>query len=520
MGIEQTIYEKITATGRNPFLFIGAGFTKRYLNTENWEELLRRFSKEFSSDDFKYDFYSSQVEQTDYYGMQLHIATLLEKDYNIAVLTKDEYKDFREHNKLMIQNNISPLKIAISEYMNKLNYNVTNDEIELLKELSKRNISGIITTNYDLLLETVFKNFKVFIGQEELIFSDIYQIGEIYKIHGSINQPQSLVLTSKDYKDFEDTEHYLIAKILTIFLEYPIIFLGYSINDRNILNILKSITISLSQEKLDLLKDRFIFVEYSNTVEEISTYSQAFENGKRISMIKITTNDFKSIYKGILEQKALYSPKILRQLREDIYNLAVDYSKTPNPTESKISAATFQNLDELPEDSQIILGIGVIGGRGYRSIKANEIYEDIILNNKRLDPDNLLNFTYPELLKSNTGGLPIFKYLSCYNNPVFDKIKIYIETHTDIDSFLNSSLRHNKKSYRNAHLIKSINDVIKLEGFDKAYAKICYLEDAEINITELETYLVDLFKSKTNILDGNSELKLLIRIFDFLKYKK
>ena len=237
-------------------------------------------------------------------------------------------------------------------------------------------------------------------------------------------------------------------------------------------------------------------------------------------MIKITTNDFKSIYKGILEQKALYSPKILRQLREDIYNLAVDYSKTPNPTESKISAATFQTLDELPEDSQIILGIGVIGDRGYRSIKANEIYEDIILNNKRLDPDNLLNFTYPELLKSNTGGLPIFKYLSCYNNPVFDKIKIYIETHTDIDSFLNSSLRHNKKSYRNAHLIKSINDVIKLEGFDKAYAKICYLEDTEINITELETYLVDLFKSKTNILDGNSELKRLIRIFDFLKYKK
>ena len=520
MDIKKTIYEKITAIGRNPFLFVGAGFTKRYLNTENWENLLRKFAKEFSSDDFKYDIYNNQVNKTDYYGKQPSIASLLEKDYYDTVLTKKKYENFRKRNKEQIQNNVSPLKIAISEYLSSLNYTINNDEIKLLKKLSKRNVSGIITTNYDSLLETIFDKFKVFVGQEELIFSDIYQIGEIYKIHGSITEPKTLVLTAEDYKKFEDSKHYLIAKILTIFLEYPIIFLGYSINDRNILNILKSITISLSQEKLDLLKNRFIFIEYSTGNEEISTYTQAFENGKTFSMIKIKTNDFISIYNAILEQKALYSPKILRQLREDIYNLAIDYANKNFSNTNKIDAVALQNIDELPEDKNIILGVGVITERGYCSIKAKDIYEDIVLNNKYYNPKNLIEITLPELIKSNSGGLPIYKYLNQYDGKIYGELKKLLENNRCVDSFLNNSLRTNKKRYWNIHKNKTIQGLINDVGFDNAYTKLCFLDDYEIDLKELEKYLYDLVSKDVNILDGNSDLKRLIRIFDFLKNKK
>ena len=48
---------------------------------------------------------------------------------------------------------------------------------------------------------------------------------------------------------------------MTIFLEYPIIFMGYSINDPNILNIIHSIVNCLNEEQLNKLHDRFIFVE-------------------------------------------------------------------------------------------------------------------------------------------------------------------------------------------------------------------------------------------------------------------
>ena len=175
--------------------------------------------------------YSNQVEEKDYYGRQPAIAKLLEKDYNDAVLTLKKYQEFRFNHKGQLNNNDSALKIAISEYLLKAQYDSTNKEIKLLRQLGKRSLSGIITTNYDILLEQLFPEYTVYVGQEELLFNNISGIGEIYKIHGSITKPNSLVLTSADYLEFEKNASYLIAKLLTIFLEYPVIFMGYSLSD-------------------------------------------------------------------------------------------------------------------------------------------------------------------------------------------------------------------------------------------------------------------------------------------------
>lgn len=59
-------------------------------------------------------------------------------------------------------------------------------------------------------------------------------MGEIYKIHGSCNNSESIVITENDYSVYNKRNAYLSAKLLTIFLEHPIIFLGYSLNDSNI----------------------------------------------------------------------------------------------------------------------------------------------------------------------------------------------------------------------------------------------------------------------------------------------
>ncbi len=275
MELNDLITETIQKTGHQPFLFVGSGFSKRYMNTEKWDELLKVFCEEYSGNDFQYNVYSSQVEERDYYGKQPAIATLLEKDYNNTVLTADRYKDFREKHNLELKNNDSALKIAVSEHLSYAQFEPKNEEIALLRQLGKRSISGVITTNYDTLLEKIYPEYAVYVGQEELLFNNISGIGEIYKIHGSITNPNSLVLTSLDYAEFEQNASYLIAKLLTIFLEYPVIFMGYSLSDRNIRNIFKTISNCLTQEKLDQLKDRFIFVEYSNS-EQISEFSMQF----------------------------------------------------------------------------------------------------------------------------------------------------------------------------------------------------------------------------------------------------
>lgn len=501
----------IEKANRPPFLFIGSGFSKRYLNLENWEELLRKFSYEFSDDDFKYDAYVSKIEEKDYYGKQPQIATLLEKDYNSAVLENIKYADFRKAHSQEIRKGISPFKLALAEYFKKLDFSKldeNNPEVIELRKMAIRNVSGIITTNYDLFIESIFTDYKTYIGQEELIFSDIFEVGEIYKIHGSATEPNSIIITSEDYQEFENKSAYLIAKILTIFLEYPIIFIGYSIQDRNIQNILKSISTCLSQEKLNLLKDRFIFIEYNPAKEEITSLAKSFENGNEISMTKITTNAFEAVYKGINKSTVKINPKVLRTLKKEIYSLV----ENVNP-KSKIMAAGLDTIDKLDEEMKILASIGLAKKHGHL-IKAEQIYEDIIFDNQYFDPKLLLNEYLQVLLKSNSGGLPMYKYIKEEPTLIFEKVKEHYDKRHSIEDFLNDQLKNSKKNYRNNLKKFTIEEIIEKEGKENAYKKIYFLEANEIDLKSLEKYLRDIFNS-SNI---PSELKRLIRIYDFLKY--
>ena len=512
MGISDIIKNAIQITGHHPFLFVGSGISKRYLNTEKWDELLKVFCTEFSGNDFQYNIYANEVDAKDYYGMQPAIANLLEKDYSRAVLSKEKYNSFRTAHKQELLNNVSALKIAISQHLANPVLPENNPELDLLKKLAKRSISGIITTNYDTLLETLFPNFDTYVGQEELLFSDITGIGEIYKIHGSVTDAKTLVLTSYDYEVFERKASYLIAKMLTIFLEYPIIFLGYSLNDRNIRNIFSTISDCLSQDKLDKLKDRLIFVEYSS-VESISEFLMHFDNDNNVRMHQISTSNFSKIYEAILENKSKYSPSVLRYLRKDIYELA----NSSKPTE-RIVATGFENLDDISQADQFILGVGV--AKNGHVIKAEQLYEDLVFDNQHFNPDLVVEEYLPELLKNNSGGLPMYNYLKDYQGQTFERVQNNILKYTDIDKFLNEQLRKQKSTYHKTYGNLSVSRVIELEGSDYAYRKLIFLTEDEMNCSELLKYLQTLLKNNSpKLLHGNPELKRLIRMYDLLRYK-
>lgn len=512
MELKALVTEALQKTGHQPFLFAGSGLSKRYMDTEKWDELLNVFCRECSGNDFQYNAYANQVEEKDYYGQQPAIATLLEKDYNNAVLTSEKYKEFRENHTVELKNNSSALKIAVSEYLSHAKYEPANEEILLLRQLGKRSLSGVITTNYDTFLESVFPEYTVYVGQEELLFNNISGIGEIYKIHGSITKPDSIVLTSLDYTEFEENASYLIAKILTIFLEYPVIFMGYSLSDRNIRNIFETISKCLTQEKLNQLKDRLIFVEYSET-EQISEFSMQFSNGKSVRMNKIATTNFAKLYRVIGETKSKYNPVILRHLRRDIYEMA-----SSAQTLDKIVAVGFENLDDVSKVKQFILGVGVV--KNGHIIKAEQLYEDIIFDNQYFNPDLVVEEYLPELLKNNSGGLPMYKYLRNYQKEVFERVKENVIRHGTVDSFLNKQLRIQKENYRKNTSNLSIKGIIDNETIENAYKKLIFLEETEIEIDELREYLQSYIKNHTsNCLKNNPELKRLIRIYDLIKYK-
>lgn len=512
-SIGNVVVEAIKKTGHHPFLFMGAGVSMRYANTPRWEGLLRHFCKEFSGDEFLYDSYANRISEKDYYGLQPNIANFLEQDYNNAVFTQNQFNAFKNKHKELIQKGVSPFKIAVAEFLKKADFNIKDKEIQLLRKIAKRNISGIITTNYDTILERIFDGYKTYVGQEELIFANLAGVGEIYKIHGSVDDPSSIVITENDYKRFEERSAYLIAKVLSIFLEYPVVFLGYSLQDKNIKDIFRVIAKSLSQEKLEILKERLIFVEHSNK-ETVSEFAVNFENGNIIRMKQLSTTNFAQIYEAIDLVKAKYSPRVLRELRRDIYELANEVKPS-----GKIVATGFENMDLIDKDTNFVLGIGV-SQMGHMPT-AEKIYEDIVYDNQFLNPEIVIKEYLPELLKRNSGGLPMFKYIYNYEGELYERVKVNYDRFISIDSFLNDGQRRQKNNYRATLSSVSVDSIIELEGEELAYKRLVFLEEAEFDLQKIEAYLRKCLKGNAKtVLFGNSELKRLIRIYDFVKFRK
>jgi hypothetical protein len=239
----------------SPFLFVGSGLSRRYLWLETWRDLLKRFCA-LAKQDIGY--LSSRAN-----GNLPELATLLAHHFHAKWWKGKQFADSRARFSETAVRLDSPLKIEIAEYVRQKSWDP--DDAAMMAELSllrQANVDGIITTNWDLLLERLFQDYTVYKGQKELLFSHPQSIGEIYKIHGCCTSPNSLILTTQDYTEFTSRNPYLAAKLLTIFVEHPVIFLGYSLSDANVREIIASIASCLDTDATDQLRDRLIFVEW------------------------------------------------------------------------------------------------------------------------------------------------------------------------------------------------------------------------------------------------------------------
>ena len=97
-------------------------------------------------------------------------------------------------------------------------------------------LDKIVTTNYDTLFERVYggRLHKITRGRD-IGFGEPQQV-EFYKVHGDIENPDSLVVTEEDYRNFFEKQDSLLWKRLeTLMAKYTVLFLGYSLEDQNVL---------------------------------------------------------------------------------------------------------------------------------------------------------------------------------------------------------------------------------------------------------------------------------------------
>ncbi len=518
-----------------PFLFVGSGFSRRYLDAPSWSGLLKHLLNTINQNDaYMYKRFENQAtnkikergEEVSVNNLNTELADIIECEFNDNWYNDEKFEKSRnkdENKALVIEKGVSPFKLEIANYLKSLSNKewLLKAELEKLSKITKNSVAGIITTNYDTLLERFFE-FEKYIGQEKLIFSNPTGVAEIYKIHGCVTEPDSIVINTEDYRKFIDKNKYLTAKLLTIFIEHPIIFIGYSINDENIKIIIDSIIDCLNEEQILNLKKRFIFIEMAkDDQEECVNISEMIykSNNKSMIMTKIVLKNYGILYESLLENKTKYPIKILRRLKDDIYDL----TKTTNPTNRLL--INLENVDNNSDDIEYVVGIGVISETGYSGYEAKDIYRDIVYDNMNFDNDILIKKTIPRLLKQNAGSIPFFKYLYGLEdeNTIKDFEKEYEKyIINDIEGFYNNTLRNNREKSRYKKNT-SIKQICKENEYPNCLNAIVSLEPDKLVINELRDYIINTMDMQDDILvqkTNSSNIKKLIRILDWLENKK
>ena len=313
--------------------------------------------------------------------------------------------------------------------------------------------------------------------------------------------------------EFKEKREYLAAKLLTIFMEYPIIFMGYSISDSNIRDILSSIVKCMSNEQVKLLKRRFIFIEYDAEMEgyEIGESSFAFEDNKLITMTKITLSDYSLIYNAIGKKKMKIPVRLLRLLKDELYLFTLSNEPTAN-----IKVAAID--DDRVSNDELVISIGTtetISLDGLKGISTDQWYRNIVMHDLRYNTEDLLDYA-PTLAKQVSGILPVNSLFEDKYQRIEGIDKLLVKDFEDIISKTIERARSRHPQIDIESILSEIPDI------DKQMLSIAYLKEGQINLIELENYLKNKFEQDNDILKNSkpstrTNLRRLIRIYDYLK---
>lgn len=507
MSLEQLrrVFENISSSQRLPLIFAGSGISKRYTtNRYDWQGLLIKCIAEYSDNQVnKYNEYREEVkyslsiEDESKFTINEKIGSLLERDFNTAYY-RNEIMD------LVVKDNQSPLKVYIAKILS--NYELLPEmrsEIELFKSLREKMIT-VITTNYDTFFEDhIFTKHEKIIGQQ--IFKKS-ELGSIMKIHGCISEPDSLVLTSRDYKKFMKKRKVLTAKIINLFTENPVIFMGYSLSDDNIKSILMDIFECLeSEDEYRKFEERLIIVVYDENATEpiVGTHSMLID-GVTITMTKITLSNFTPL---LIEMNKL---KRITRLRDIQYIKDLVYEIVDSTDGEKKKLINLLGDDEDYDGDEVVVAIAkntdFVDLIGVKPIDREDIIRDIVFD----DLPNVLNkkwiieYTLPNELKRNA-YLPVHKYLSNIDlSDIKVDEKVIQLANKNEEDLLNNSIKRHSDIFSQMDF-KSLEDIYmsNLKNWRKMpfivlYAATCSASELrefiekrfyELSEKDLKTYL-------------------------------
>lgn len=497
------IKDFISKFENHPILFIGTGLSLRYLkNSYSWESLLKKISYDLTgNDECFYDLKSKNTvdDRTNYE----ELAQNLEKKFN-ENLEKNRYGKFADINDLFYENmkkniNISRFKLYISKLLKDIEY-IETDEINELKK-ARKNIGSIITTNYDLMIEDIF-NFNPLVGND-ILLSNPY--GSLYKIHGCVTQPDKIIITTNDYKKFREKYELIRAQLLSLFIHNPIIFLGYSISDNNIKEILKTIFtyINPDSKQAEKVRSNFLLVEYSKESEDsnVVEHDIDIQGLTTIKINKIKTNNFKIIYKNLSDLQLTVSAMDVRKVQNVVKDIYAG---------GKIKVSITEDLDKL-DNSAKILAIGSMNTVKYYFQNSSEIIKNYF---EIIEEENVqLLSIIDKITIQSQQYFPIFGF-SKINKNILKINELKKQQIEKIKSNLRCA-KINEKDFDSENInIEDILESEKISNSKKNIYLIFYTLHKKIDLDDIKKHL----ENKSVDKKTSTDYRRLLCAYDIIKY--
>jgi hypothetical protein len=208
-----------SATYGNLGAFIGAGFSKAVLNDGfddialSWGELLEKVSDEL---DIEYDdIWKEGVGYPD-------IASQICQQYS-----EDSGKEYDQ--------SLRKLKKEIAKLTSW--YPDKEKRAEFSPHLIDFNFSWIITTNYDLVIESLLTGKSVPLGPNDPLISPS-GIVPVFHLHGVRTNPEEIIIAQEDYVGLFRPTEYRQIKLALMIKESTMLIMGYGLGDVNVLTAL------------------------------------------------------------------------------------------------------------------------------------------------------------------------------------------------------------------------------------------------------------------------------------------
>lgn len=167
------------------------------------------------------------------------------------------------------------------------------------------NWKALVTTNYDRVIERAYDSVEnkvqtlvPFVKNGQRVEDKLFNLGKkglVYlKLHGcvsDIHNPDAPLILSKDqYVSFRKSRDRLFSRLEELFYEYPFVFIGYSMNDQNLLAVMNELT---NKSQAQLPQSYLVLPTLSDP--EIRYYGS-----KRITFIQSTFEEFLREVNGIV----------------------------------------------------------------------------------------------------------------------------------------------------------------------------------------------------------------------------